>query len=115
MLNMTIKDPITAHVNLLEAYDTTYGIYDHMAESADPMALFTMHPHEDTVTNNHLVSLMFRVMASRLPEYSNCSISELLLYPRSILMQLIKKAEGETKKSKVGMDALNQSLRGHVN
>ncbi len=93
---MNVEDPITKQINFIEAYDSTYGIYDHTSPTASPMAVFAMHPHEDTITNNHLVTLMFRIMASKLPEYTNCSLTDLLEYPRPILMQLLVRAEEET-------------------
>lgn len=97
MLEFENLSDVTARVNLLEAYDTSYGIYDHGSGAADPMAIMMMHPHEDTTTDGVVVTLMFRIMASKLPEYTGSSLAELMMWPRYLLEQLLKKAEAEKK------------------
>lgn len=82
-------DSITARLILLDAYETTYGIYNHADEMANrdrPLALIAMHPKEDFSTHSALYNTIRRFRKYKVghPDNFNMSLTEFLELPKDI-------------------------------
>lgn len=92
ILNTKIDDDRSKRLVMLEAYDQTFGIFDHENEGHKPenqMAIMRMHPAEDMATGNRLRGLMKELVACRIPELTNEPLSTLLKYPLDILEEYL--------------------------
>jgi len=92
ILNTQTDDDRTKRLILLEAYDQTFGLFDHVNEGFKPenqMAIMRMHPAEDMATGNRLRGLMRELVACRIPEMTNEPLSKLLEYPLDILEEYL--------------------------
>lgn len=92
ILNTKVKDDRSKRLIMLEAYDQTFGIFDHEALGHLPenqMSLMRMHPAEDTETGSRLRGLMRELVACRIPEMTNEPLSQLLKYPLDILEEYL--------------------------
>lgn len=91
IMGKTVKDDFTSQLMFLEAYDETFGIFDHATfDHNDPMSIIAMHPSEDMVTGSRLVSYSRELMACRIPELTNKPIDELMRLPKWYLDDLLK-------------------------
>ena len=82
-------DSISGRLILLDAYETTYGIYNHEDDILNrdhPLALVAMHAKEDASTHSALYNTIRRFKRYRVgaPENFNISLTEFLQLPREI-------------------------------
>lgn len=82
-------DSITAKLILIDAYETTYGIYNHADEAANkgrPLGLIAMHPKEDFSTHSALYNTIRRFKKYKVGNQDNFNISliEFLQLPKDI-------------------------------
>jgi hypothetical protein len=107
-----VKDDFTSQLMFLEAYDETYGIFDHeLLDQTDPMSIIGMHPAEDIVTGSLLVSYSRELMACRIPELTNSSLAELMKFPKWFLDELVK--DGRSARAKE--DAVVEEMQTNLN
>jgi len=103
----TIRDDFSRQLAFLEAYDKTYGIFDHdLKGSSDPLAIIGHHPAEDVVTYSRTELLLTEILATRLPELTNTSLMELLELPRWFLDKLLEKGRINRKKEEAATEKL---------
>lgn len=111
ILNTRIDDSRSKRLVMLEAYDQTFGIFDHEKEGHKPenqMAVMRMHPAEDMATGNRLRGLMKELVACRIPELTNEPLSRLLKYPLDILEEYLvegRKARAHSEKLQNDLEA----------
>ena len=102
-------DSISARMVLLEAYETTYRIYNHEDPTAGPLAAIAMHPREDTSTHSALYNTIRRFRKYRVghPDNFNMSLNEFMALPKDIcdfMMELL------SEEAKVEAARLNDQI-----
>ena len=92
-------DSIQAQIVLRDAYDTSYGIYDHSAQNPNrPMALVGMHPAENTTYHSRLYNTIRRYKTYDIKTAFGLSLVEFLELPREISSFLLN-LQAESKQS----------------
>lgn len=90
IMKSTITDDVTRQFELMEEYDRTFGIYDHL-QSDDLWSIMYQHPEENVVTGSRLEALVMELITLKVPEVTNEPLSNLLEYPRWILETIVAK------------------------
>ncbi len=90
--------PVAAAQLSLMAYQTDYGIYDHIhnPDPNRPLALMALHPKENAYEGGPMFSLVRRYHTYRLQEYGY-SLTEFWDLPFPIAMLIIQMAEDTIK------------------
>lgn len=101
--NVKSLDSIQAQIVLRDAYDTSYGIYDHSNENPNrPMALVGMHPAENTTYHSRLYNAIRRYKIYDVKTHFGLSLTEFLELPREyttfILGLLAEGKQAETNR-----------------
>lgn len=109
ILTVCDLNPLQAKLVMREAYDLTYGIYPSGTPD-DPMEIVKMHATEDPYTDGAVVTLMRRVIKSRLPEQTNMSLMDLVSMPMALLEQLLKPAESLVERESADATALANQM-----
>lgn len=110
-MQKTEKDDFTSQLLFMEAYDETYGIFDHTAfDHNDPMSIIAMHPVEDMVTGSRLVAYSKELMACRIPELTNKPIDELMMLPKWYLDDLLKDGRKAKNREDVEVEKMQAAL-----
>lgn len=78
-------DSITAQLLLQEAYEQSYGIYNHDAADAHPWALALNSDKEDYTPFSPLYNLFYRYRVRDIYKRWGLSITELLEMPREFV------------------------------
>lgn len=98
-------------IAMLEAYDTTYGIYNHDDPKAHPMALVTQHPKESVTEYGPLYRMFYNYHLKGVYKEFGIGIEEFLNLPReftNLIFQILdESAELESKKQREVEDKMN--------
>lgn len=68
----------------MEAYDTTYGLYDHERWTDNPLALVSLHPGEDILSHGRLALTIRQFRRNKVNVHFGLSLQEFLEQPRHI-------------------------------
>jgi len=91
-------DSILAQLLILEAYETTFRLYNHDRENPnEPLALVRLHDKENVVKYSRMANVIRSFRRHRVGHHFNMSLSEFLKYPRHI-GRLILEDCGEAEK-----------------
>lgn len=103
---------IEAQMLLLEAYQTSYGIYDHFNSDArnNPLKIVAMHPKENVIDLGPKINLMRRYMLYNVRQYSGKSFEDFVALPRHEVKQWLDLCEEATKKDTGKLNGLNFDL-----
>lgn len=100
-----IDDDITARLELLEEYDSTFGLYDHSKE-VDMFSVMYQHPEEDPITGSSSLNKVIEILSLKVPELTNDSLTNILNYPKWLLDSIIEIARTHRQKDIQAMNAL---------
>lgn len=99
--NGSRANSVTAKVCLLEAYETTYKIFNH--DSVDernihPMAIMELHPKESFLHKGRLAAITRRFADSNAGTILNMSLTEFLDNPRWFVDMMLKICDDKSSK-----------------
>ena len=114
-------DPYQARLYLMEAYQMTYGIFDHIGQAhkeridssigtKKPLSLVAMHESE-TLDNTHLTTFLTRYAESNVFEIFHLTIDQLLCYPRAVVDEIFKITSTIGNKKAIGLDSIEKVLK----
>ena len=79
------------HLLLLDRYETTYGICDHVAVGASrPLALVAMHDAEDSTSGGLLYERIEQYQIKQVSKHFGISLTEFLNFPRDICLKILE-------------------------
>lgn len=91
-------DSILAQLLILEAYETTFRLYNHdIINPLEPLALVRLHDKENVVKYSRMANTVRSFRRHRVGHHFNMSLGEFLQYPRHI-GRLILEDCGEAEK-----------------
>lgn len=94
-------DDILKHLEMLEEYDITTGIKDHLAADNDDLwTVMETHPEEDPVTGSRALLLIDELIVLKVPELTHTSLPDLLRFPLHVLTHLIQRCRDAANKAK---------------
>lgn len=108
-------DAISARMVLLEEYETAYGIFNHNAPDAGPLALVQKHESEQVSEAGPLYNLIRRFHLHGIHERFGVSLLEFLDLPRDITDLLFSIATTSTATEDRGQRNAERHLRGELN
>lgn len=86
---------IPAQLLLRQAYDVTYGIFDHtspMADTSNPLALSEMFYAEDVCSDSLLYERVDQYKKERIGDHFKISLKEFMSYPTDMVIHLLEVA-----------------------
>lgn len=106
-------DPIQARIVLRDAYETSYGIYNHDTEDPSrPMALVALHPAENVTAHSRLYNTIRRYKMYDVKTHFGYNLSEFLELPREftkfIFDVLAEEMSKSTSKQRQALEELQQ-------
>jgi len=117
-------DRHTADMFLKEAYQMTYGIFDHIGQvhkenidkspgSKRPLSIIAKHRAE-SFENTHLTAFLKRYAESNVFEIFHLTVTELLQYPRATVEEIFKITEIVSKNKVRGIKDIEKSLNNVI-
>lgn len=105
--------PIDVKLVLTEAYETHYGIYNHLAEAIDvtrPLGSVALHETEENSTSSRLYELISLYMEKNLKNTTGLNLMEFLSLPREYVELLLKLSVKEAKKNLSTLNEIENSI-----
>lgn len=112
---------------LNEAYQMTYGLFDHLGQAHKekisgkphdkrPLAIIAKHKAE-SFDNTYLTAFLFKYAQSNVYEIFHITVNELLSFPRTVVEEIFRITEivGKTKVKGIKdiEKTLNSALKGN--
>ncbi len=104
--------PVAAAQLSLMAYQTDYGIYDHINghDKNRPLALMALHPKENTYEGGPMFSMVRRYYTYRLSDYG-VSLPEFMELPYPLASLIMQMAEDTIKQKDSAAERAERELQ----
>jgi hypothetical protein len=103
---------VDARQVMLELYETHYGIYDHLANSAyRPMSSVAMHASEDYSADSLLEECIRTYRAKSVQQYFGLSLVEFMELPVDIVAMLLSEATDLQSKDSAQVDDIDRLMK----